>query len=48
MKDLVAAGGVKQPKFAELRAVAVEILSPQFIAPRAGGLPTLIDQEEPN
>ena len=48
LKDLVAAGGVKQPKFAELRAVAVELLSPQFIAPRAGGLPTLIDQEERN
>lgn len=48
LKDLVAAGGVKQPKFAELRAVAVELLSPQFIAPRAGGLPTLIDQEELN
>ena len=48
LKDLVAAGGVKQPKFTELRAVAVELLSPQFIAPRAGGLPTLIDQEERN
>jgi hypothetical protein len=46
LKDLVAAGGVKTPKYDELRGVAVELLSPQFVAPRAVGLTAQRPDEE--
>tara|TARA_R100001440_G_scaffold10579_1_gene19246 strand:- start:43 stop:1572 length:1530 start_codon:yes stop_codon:yes gene_type:complete len=46
LKNLVAAGGVKAAKFDELRGVAVELLSPQFVAPRTLGLTAQRPDEE--